>query len=358
MMTLTVVTAEGIDVTVDLKETATVQDLKEKLSHMIELKPNEKGQFPVSDQFLFFNGSVLENEDRLSKYTGIQDGAIQFAIKIPKNYDPYRREPIYKGPNPVKIFAKTLTQKTIDIFIDVATKSVEDVKLMIQEQEGIPPDQQRLIYAGRQLEDGRILSEYNIEKESTLHLILRLRGGGGGPTMFADVSNSGGLRKLSFSEDAPEGRMVDCGTNIEIECKCTPSYRVIYIKGMGLYELGSSFTQCPNCRSTDVKPITVGFTKCQYRIHGVKEDGTEFKSDWKKVSHEDAYQRYDPSDQVLWKRLGIESTDIAKRTEYPCCTICLDNVIDATTLPCGHQFHNNCISRWKLTCPNCRASRL
>lgn len=250
--------------------------------------------YPTESYTLFSNSRILDFSSQLSDLPN--DCTLE--LQELSTYPPVR---------PMGIIIGTLTGRDYNIEVTEVTL-IADLKELIQDQSGIPPDQQRLIFAGRQLENHFTVADYNIQEKAKVHLVLRLRGGGALQAFtFNGMSNE---VTLGFSSEAPEWRSVSKGISWIAICEnsgCKAFRReVISNSGFGVFNANQAvrIAMCPMCEQGFRNIRNCGFFMAKWRAFGRDSQGIERRSEGE--STYDNYTTFLDGDDMNWAFLRIE----------------------------------------------------
>jgi len=342
----------------ELDSTKENLNMKDFLSLISEEKHS---LFKITD----FYGFTIQRDRPVSYYRDLHPFYIEQSIS--------KEEKSVEFP----IFIKTLTGKTLEKSITTFATAY-DLKEAIEETEGIPVDQMRLVFSSKVLQDDWTLVDYGVEEKSVINLILSLRGGGASGVAFVDITNEGKAEVKEWSMSAPLWRTVTkVGLCIEGVCnnsQCLAFERwVIISKGMGCYDVIQDKDKnfCPVCYQK-VKPEKCAFTNCVYTYAGIKlENGKPQEKIVcpKEYDVGDYYKLFDPeiAGESNWISLkiitkpqawtkaygGIRYMALQKYNQEDICGICCNILDSEQELDCSHNFHKNCLESIEHLGSNC-----
>ena len=283
----------------------------------------------------------------------------------------------------MQLYLKFLNGKTVVVTV-LPTDDILFVKLLLQDKEGISPNEVKLISASKALNENLTLAEQNVKNDTTIHAVQCLRGGG---NYIMDITKKDKRVQQDFAKTAPLWRIAKHGLGFMGICETSscPAYseHVLYNHGLQEFCLEDIKSACcPKCENAIV-PKRMLFNNCTWRFEGIKSDAKEqlIKTEWENIGNHIIYYDQDLTGSILWETLKIEVV----RTIYGAelheknnaslshlvkdeivlpnkifCSICLaSNKRNKTMhkLGCNHIFHENCIASWinkSKTCPMCR----
>lgn len=307
-------------------------------------------------------------------------------------------------------FVRSLGGNSVMVDLPLATSTVKDLKDEVEALEHIPVEYQRFLYNGKHFADRepitKTLRDYGVERDSTVQLLTRLRGGTPAARMleFSDLQNESALKVLPWSKTAPVWRIVGKGLNLEGKCTnklcAAHGHRVVCKKGFTVVNLVTEKASCPVCKET-IQVKTCSFTSCSWMYEGRKvptpkprrlprfltncfgrSNGTDDEypamekqstnrdivSPWFRASNKYEYFKQ-TQNMVQWENLLVVAKKIptvaknGAHAQVPLedsCSICFQKFEDAKThtTTCGHNFHADCVESWLAcsgtACPICR----